>query len=86
VSRANVELHIEELILHGFPPGDRHAMAAALESELGRLLDTHGLPRAFPGNTSIDSLDAGSFQTGHDVAPRDVGTDIARSVYGGFEQ
>jgi hypothetical protein len=33
---ASVQLHIEELILHGVAPGDAARLTAALQAELGR--------------------------------------------------
>ncbi len=30
----NIELHIEELVLHGFSPNDRHAIGEAVQREL----------------------------------------------------
>ena len=35
---ARIELHIEELVLHGFAPGDRRPLGEAVERELTRLL------------------------------------------------
>ena len=31
----NVELHIEELVLHGFAPGDRHRIGEAVRARAG---------------------------------------------------
>lgn len=42
----SIELRIEELILHGFSPGDHHRIGAAVERELGHLLSERGLPAA----------------------------------------
>ena len=33
----NVELHIEQLVLHGFDPRDRRAIGEAVQRELARL-------------------------------------------------
>jgi hypothetical protein len=84
VSRQKVELHIDEVVLHGFPPGGTRAIAAAIEAELGRLLAVQGLPASFEGGPSFGTLDAGSFEAERDAAPGDLGTRIARSVHGGF--
>ena len=40
----NIELHIEELVLHGFEPGDRHRIGEAIERELARLFAEQGTP------------------------------------------
>ena len=34
---ANLNLHIEELVLHGFAPGDRYRIGEAVQQELTRL-------------------------------------------------
>jgi hypothetical protein len=36
--RPSINLHIEELVLHGFAPGDRHRISEAVEQELTRLI------------------------------------------------
>ena len=41
-----VQLHIEELVLHGFAPADRYRIAAAVQLELTRLLAEHGVSPA----------------------------------------
>jgi hypothetical protein len=85
VKRPNVELHIEELVLHGFAPGDRQAITAAIEAELGRLLAIEGLPASFEGGASIGTLDAGSFEAGASERPSALGARVGRSVYQSLE-
>ena len=55
-----IEVHIEELVLHGFAPSDRWHIGDALESELQGLLITHGFPAAW--QTDPRKLDAGSIR------------------------
>jgi hypothetical protein len=53
-----VTIHIDELVLHGFDPRDRHAIGDALRDELAALVAGG---RALPGGSAnIDRLDAGS--------------------------
>ena len=40
----NVELHIEELVLRGFAPGDRYRIGEAVERELAHLFSEQGTP------------------------------------------
>ncbi|WOJ90446.1 hypothetical protein RZS28_03885 [Methylocapsa polymorpha] len=56
------EFRIDELVLEGFSPGERHAIAAAMERELTRLLSAADAPFAAAGarSLSVGSLDAGS--------------------------
>jgi len=71
-----VEIYIDELILHGFQPGERYQVAAAVESELYRLFTENGVPASIRQGGNIPSLNAGSFQRNN--AP---GMQIAGSVY-----
>lgn len=83
---ARLELHIEELVLHGFAPGDRQAVADALQGELARLFAERGLPSALAQRGEVTRLDAGSFP----VAPRSgaaaVGAQVAQAVHGGLSR
>jgi hypothetical protein len=56
--KPNIELHIEELVLHGFSPLQRHTIADALGSELAARLADRGV--AAKEEISIDRLDAGT--------------------------
>jgi hypothetical protein len=42
-----IEVHIEELVLHGFDPHSRWKVADALENQLRGLLAERGLPPAW---------------------------------------
>jgi len=80
----NVELHIEELVLHGFAPGDRHRIADAVERELARLFTEEGVPGALESGFESPRVDAGSFQMAPDSRAEAVGAEVARAIYGGF--
>jgi hypothetical protein len=88
---AEFELQIEELILHGFWPADRYAIAAAIERELGRLFEAGGVPPALlPGGGAAAGfeshrLDAGSFDVPHDATPDAVGVQVARAIHSGLQ-
>jgi hypothetical protein len=84
--RPNVELHIDELVLHGFSHGDRYRIGEALERELARLLDAEGMPPRLLAGGDTGELDAGSFQIAPSAKPEDVGAQIARAIYGGFRK
>ena len=84
VSAQNIELHIEELVLHGFLPGNRHHIAAAVEAELTRLFTEQGIPPALSAGTAVPSVDAGAFHMAPGAKPAAVGQQIAGSVYNGF--
>jgi hypothetical protein len=79
----NVTVHIEELVLHGFAPGDRHAIAAGLQGELGRLLTEHGLPPALAAGASRETLAGAPLAIAPESQPTVIGAQVARSVYEG---
>jgi hypothetical protein len=81
-----VDLHIEELVLHGFPPGDRFPIGDSVESELAMLLAGQGSPEWFADGGEVEEVDAGSFRAEPRARPRTIGTQIARAVYGGLKK
>ena len=76
-----IEVHIEELVLHGYAPGQRRDVGDALEPELRRLLVERGIPRAW--QVSPEKIDAVAIQDGAQAKPATAGEQIARAVYGG---
>lgn len=81
-SRA-VTLHIDELVLHGFPLKTRHAVGEAAQLELTRLLGSNGLPEFVKNPARSDRIDAGSFNLTSATKPQVIGSLIANAVYGG---
>jgi hypothetical protein len=55
----SIELHIEELVLHGFDPRDRHAIADAVQQELARIVADRGLD-SLRQSAEVPRLDAGT--------------------------
>ena len=80
----NIHLHIEELVLHGFSPGDRYRIAESAQSQLVSLLTEKGVPAALAGGGRMDLLNAGSFHVGTAARPEGMGAQIAAAVYGGL--
>lgn len=81
----SVELHIEELVLHGFAPGDRYRIGEAVERELFRLMTERGVPPSLAGGDA-SILDAGEFIVERNSAPEEIGLQVARAVYGGLSK
>jgi len=81
-----IEVHIEELILHGLSPVDRLRIGAATEHELSRLLAESGVPSGLARGADLDPVDAGSFTKGSLATPGWIGGEIARAVYGGLSR
>jgi hypothetical protein len=80
----NVELHIEELVLRGFAPGDRYRIGDAMERELARLLAERGTPPSLARGSGIERLDGGAFEVAHGSKSEAVGVQVAQAIYGGL--
>lgn len=78
---ACIELHIEELVLHGFPVAHRSSIGDAVERELHRLLAVHGLGTSARAQLDIESLDGGTFQIANNARPRAVGALLAQQLH-----
>jgi hypothetical protein len=81
----NVELHIEELVLHGFPPDYRHRIGGAVEQEISRLFTEQGVPPSLSRGGDIPRLDAGAIQMSPELGADAVGARVARSLYEGMK-
>jgi len=79
-----LELQIGELVLHGFPMGDRSRISAAVQQELVRLLTEHGIPPAIAHGGTIERLDGGAFKIKAGTPPQVIGAHIAQAIYGGL--
>jgi len=78
----NLELNIEELVLHGFPPGDHHRIGEAVERELARLFAERGVSPSWDQSRNLAHLDGGTFEAKPALRAEAIGTRVARSVYG----
>ena len=82
----SVELHIEELILYGFPQGSRAEIAGHIERELTSLLQQGDLPAGLVRGGSLPRLEAGAFDAALQAAPQVLGAQVARTLYQGLGQ
>lgn len=80
----NVEFHIEELVLHGFAPGDRYRIGDAVERELARLFAERGVPPSLANGGEIAHINGGAFEVTPGAKPEAMGVQIAQVVYGGL--
>jgi len=85
-SRHSVEVHIEELVLHGFAAGDRCGIGEAVERELALLLRESEIPNALRFDNAVDEIRGVAFNTTHDAKPATLGRQIATTVYQAFRQ
>jgi hypothetical protein len=82
----NIELHIEELVLHGFAPGDRYRIGEAVEQELTRRLADRGVPQSLAEGGEIVSVDGGAFEVATGSRAETVGAQVSKAVYGGLRR
>jgi hypothetical protein len=80
----SVELHIEELVLHGFAPGDRYLIGEAVERELTRLFSEQGTPQLIAEGGEMVGLNAGSFEVEQSSKPETLGIQLANALYRGM--
>ncbi len=85
-SEPSIELHIEQLVLDGFAPGDRYTVGDAVERELARLLGKEGIPISLRSESQADELRGEAFNAAHDMKPPMIGRQIATAVYRAFGQ
>ena len=50
-----IEVHIEQIVLHGYAPGDTHRLGEALQAELTRLVQKHGVNSSGMGTFAPDT-------------------------------
>lgn len=73
-----LELHIEELVLNGFNPRDRHGIGDAIERELAMSLGENGFDAVSLRNLELSDLDAGVFKANPADRPGRTGREISR--------
>jgi hypothetical protein len=82
--KPDIELHIEELVLHGVSRSNARRLGAAVEVELGRMLTEQGLPARLRSGAEIGAIDAGQLSLGATARPESTGAAVAKAVYGGL--
>jgi hypothetical protein len=79
-----IRLHIDELVLYGFDPRQRHAIADAVQAELTRLLnDSLGDPDLLKTISPANHrrVDAGTFTYAPDTLPPVAGASLAAALH-----
>src|SRR6266487_2046782 len=80
----SIELHINELVLHGFAPADRRPLAESIERELRTLLTNEDFANAT--SLTVERTAGDSFQLEINRRHESAGTNIARAIYRGLRQ
>lgn len=79
----SVELHIEELVLHGFDPANQYAIREAVERELTRLLTEQGSPM-ITQDFEVAHVNGGTINMKAGFSSEATGLQLARAIYGGL--
>ena len=76
-----IEVYIDELVLHGFDPKTHRQIGDAIEKKLHGLLAAKGVPSKWL--SSPMQIVAGSIRADIRTKPSQAGAEIASTVYGG---
>jgi hypothetical protein len=79
--RPSIDVHIEELVLTGFPRGAGRDIGEAVQRRLAHLFTERGVPAGMQQSIAAPRVDAGSFAVGTGVKPAAIGGQIAHAVY-----
>ena len=79
-----IDVHIEELVLHGFEPANRWLIADALERELHGLLTVKGVPSQWL--SSPERIEAAKISSASLTKPKRAGVEIAGAAHRGGVQ
>ncbi len=80
-----VVVHIDRLVLKGFPPEDRQALAEGLRQELGRLFAAPDAAQGLAARGDAGRLRVSGVRVGATAAPGHVGTQAARGIVRGMK-
>ena len=80
-ARDAIHVHIEELVLHGFAPGDRGQIGSSVEAELTRLMRAGSFAGLPEKPLTVERINAGAFRVGSLDKPQAAGVQIAQAVY-----
>jgi hypothetical protein len=81
----NIDVRIENLVLHGFDNADATRIGESLERKLTSLLSKGGLPALLSQDGDYMRLDGGQFTLPHEREPEVIGAGVAQAVIGGIE-
>ena len=75
-----VIVHIEHLVLKGFRPGDRHAVAQGLQAELEQVLSGRDAASRLRGMGDVPRLQVGGVAVEKGASPERVGEGVAQGI------
>lgn len=80
-----VVVHIDRLVLKGFPHQDRRALAEGLRQELGRLFAEPNAAHQLTAQGDVVRLKVNDVRVAATTSPATVGTQAARTIAREFE-
>ncbi len=83
--RPQVELSVDEFVLHGFRPSERFAIGDAFQAEMERILAGTKPGETFRAHRELSRLAAGPITLTVRMRPESVGAQVARAVYGSLD-
>jgi hypothetical protein len=81
-----LDVHVEELMLLGFAPGDRYRIGDAMQRELAHLFAEQGTPPSLVQEREVARLDSGTFEVSPDSKADAIGVQVAQAVYVGLSR
>ena len=76
-----LEVHIEQIVFHGYSPADTHRLGETVQAELSRLVQRLGIDHSAVNNLSIERLDGGSLKKTSQPQIEALGVKLAGSVH-----
>ena len=77
---SRVVIHIDRLVLKGFPREDRHAIAAGLQQELSRVFGDREAVERLSAVGDVSRLQVRGVQIGQDSKPQHIGENVALEI------
>jgi hypothetical protein len=81
-----VVLHVDRLVLKGFPAEHRDALAHGLRAELGRLLAEPAMAERLAAVGNVERIRPSNARVAPDAAPRTTGASVARAIVNGVSR
>ena len=75
-----VIVHIDRLVLKGYRPEDRHAIAAGLQQELGRVFADREAVSLLRARGDVSRLQVGGVRIEQGSRPQRVGKSLAQAI------
>ena len=75
-----VVVHIDRLVLKGFRPEDRHAIAVGLQQELGRVFADREAVSLLTAARDVPRLQVAGVPIGHGSQSQRVGESVGRGI------